>query len=623
MLTPETSVQRKVSQEDSFSETALKDGGGLLKVFLQAWKNFGLYPEGHVTSNKSLQSLQYAFDEFLAKYGTFRLVVENNRLLWRDSVLHEIQPGASADDLIFPLYRDGINWIEFQEGLPLEEISSFFTILKKYNSLQEEPDGDIVTELIDEDLSFIEFKAVDILWEDHPLLDFATLPNPAAETGQVFSPDTAKETEEQQSDASREVSSANTSATETSLEGPQNDAAGLAQQKKITQPESFIKSISDPSYNEALWEISPDENDLLQEMIQQEENWDNAEDVFDVLLAILRSQTDKFNFSAVLDFTLEEVGETIEQEEFGSLLNLFQALHQMLYKDISAEYIWIRPLLQRFFQDLSRPETFNIICSKLLTLNDNDTEKIRNLRQVLLYFSPDVILLLGPVILQTRSPEVLKMILEVSEHLCLRDISPLEKILEDPDQKLGEAFLPILGLLKGERAEMIFLKMVEHPSEKVRAKAVKNLVSRDPKIVSKLFFLIDDPCAEVSTVLLAAIARQKSAALENLLLRYMKESLDQKPPEHILACYETLSSCGSTTAFQFLKRILLNQGWNSFTGFGKELHRQGAATALALMDTREAKDILLEASESKYPVIRQAFQAATVRIDALRGKNDA
>ena len=185
MLTPETSVQRKVSQEDSFSETALKDGGGLLKVFLQAWKNFGLYPEGHVTSNKSLQSLQYAFDEFLAKYGSFRLVVENNRLLWRDSVLHEIQPGASADDLIFPLYRDGINWIEFQEGLPLEEISSFFTILKKYNSLQEEPDGDIVTELIDEDLSFIEFKAVDILWEDHPLLDFATLPNPAAETGQV------------------------------------------------------------------------------------------------------------------------------------------------------------------------------------------------------------------------------------------------------------------------------------------------------------------------------------------------------------------------------------------------------------------------------------------------------
>lgn len=111
--------------------------------------------------------------------------------------------------------------------------------------------------------------------------------------------------------------------------------------------------------------------------------------------------------------------------------------------------------------------------------------------------------------------------------------------------------------------------------------------------------------------------------VENLLLKYMKENLEQKSPDHILACYETLSRCGSITSFQFLKRILLNQGWNRFTGFGKEIHRQGAATALALMDTREAKDILLGASQSKYPAIRQAFQVAMAKIDALRNKSDA
>ncbi|KPK28523.1 MAG: hypothetical protein AMJ61_02020 [Desulfobacterales bacterium SG8_35_2] len=626
MLKPEQTEQQNKFQEEILSETALKDARDLVKVFLQAWKNYGLYPVGHATSSKSLQSLTAAFDDFLEKYGDLRLVVENNLLLWRGNTLHKIPAGTSADDLIFPLYRDGISWIEFQEGLPLEELAIFFSILKKFNSLQEEPEGDIVTELTDQGLAYIDFKAVDILWQDCPLLDFSTLTTPATENQETFSPAQPKEIQEPKSDELADTSARNASdapAAETHTTASEKYSAGIDQQKKMEQPDSFIKSITDPTYNDALWKITPEEQHELQEMVQQEEDWDNAEDVFDVLIAILKSQTDKHNFSAVLDYTLEEVCETIEQGEFDLLLHLFQALHQMLYKDIPEESLWIRPLLERFFLDLTKPEIFDLINAKLRVLNDNDTEQIMNLRQVLLYFSPDAILFLGPVILQTSSADVQQMVLDVAEHLCLRDLAPLENILEHPDQKLGVAFLPILKLLRGERADKIYLKMVEHPSEKVRIQALKKLVTKDPQIVSKLFFLIDDPCEEIRKTLLAAIAMQKSSTVENLLLNYMKETLDQKSPEHILDCYEALSHCGSITAFQFLKRILLSQGWNSFKGVGKLIHRQGAATALALMDTREAKDILQEASRSKHQVIQQAVYAATARIEAQQGKSHA
>jgi len=107
--------------------------------------------------------------------------------------------------------------------------------------------------------------------------------------------------------------------------------------------------------------------------------------------------------------------------------------------------------------------------------------------------------------------------------------------------------------------------------------------------------------------------------LENLLLKHIKDTHTSKDTEHILACYEAIGHCGSTNAVPFLRRILLNQGWNRFTGFGKLFHREGAATALAVMDTWEAKDILLEASKSKHQIIRQAFQKAMARIDVLRG----
>jgi hypothetical protein len=75
MLTPETTEQQSKFLEEALSETALKDARDLVKVFLQAWKNYGLYPVGHATSSKSLQSLTAAFDDFLAKYGDLRLVV--------------------------------------------------------------------------------------------------------------------------------------------------------------------------------------------------------------------------------------------------------------------------------------------------------------------------------------------------------------------------------------------------------------------------------------------------------------------------------------------------------------------------------------------------------------------
>ncbi len=171
MLADKTTEQEKHSLGKTLSEKELIDARNLLKIFLQAWKNYGLFPEGHATSRKSLETLLSAFADFFSKHGDLGLVVEKERLLWEDSVVHEIPSGAAAEDIIFPLYRDGIIWIEFQQGLPLEELASIFNIINKYKFLQEETEGDIVTELFDTNLTYIKFKKVDILWQDYPLLD--------------------------------------------------------------------------------------------------------------------------------------------------------------------------------------------------------------------------------------------------------------------------------------------------------------------------------------------------------------------------------------------------------------------------------------------------------------------
>jgi hypothetical protein len=553
----------------------------LIHVFLLAWKNYCLYPEGHSASNKALSNLEKIFDDYFSDHDDLQLVIERNRLLYESEVLHEVSPDSPAEDIIFLLYRDGMQWIEFRHGVTIEELGYFFKIVSNYRVLVEETEGDIITGLFDGDLPHIKFKALDTSWQDFPLMDFSEL---------------------------------NTSLT-VAEDFPYQMKTDEAHVLKGPAPrEVLTKSIADPSVSETLWEISKAEHEKLHKMVLEEEIWDNPEDVFDVLLVILRSQTDRHNFSSVLDFTLEEVVETIEQEEFGLLVYLFQSLQQLLYRDESEEMSWVRPLVDRFFQDLSRPETFDLIASKLLRFNDNDSKDVLALRQALLYFSPEIIISMGPVLTRTQSHVVQNMILGVIEYLSLKDIGPLEKILDSPDAGLGEKLLPILKGFKGARSSNLFLKMTEHPSEKLREEGARVLLSRDKSFTQKLFSLIDDPSEKVRKVILSGIGKHKSSILENMLIKYIKEHPDQKDSDHILGCYLALGKCGSNNATPFLKRILLSKGWNHFKGFGKSVHREGAATALALLNSWESQDILMEASKSKYKIIREAFRKAMITI---------
>ena len=586
MIKASATEQQTASPENSFTEKDFSDAINLVNILLLTWKNFSLYPEGHTAVIKALESLMAAFDHYFTSHSTLRLRVKKNRLLCDTTVLYEASPNTVSEDLVSILYRDGIQWLEFLQGLSLNELVCFFSVLNRYKMLVEESEGDVVTGLTDGNLTHINFRAVDVFWENIPILDFSSLPTPKPSTG----------------------------------EHGQEDALSI---KDADKHEISAKSIADPSISEALWDISPAEIEELQEMVRVEESWDNTEDVLDVLLVILRSQTDKYNFSSVLDFTLEEVVEAIRQDEFEVLLNLFQSLNQLLYRDTAEEFNWMRPLIERFFQDISHPEFFNLITGKLKSLNEGDTEKLLVLREVLLYFSPSIIHSLGPVILQTRFAAVQKMIMEVIEYMCLRDMGPMEILLDHPDKKLGEMLLPLLSRLRGERSTRIFFKMSEHPSEQVRRKAVRVLVARDPQVAIKLFPLLDDPNAGIRKDLLAVIAKQKSPVLENMLLKYLQENVDNKNTKHILACYKTLGCCGSDKAIPFLRRVLLDKGWNRFIGLGKLLHREGAAIALNLLDSQQTKSILLTASKSRFQVIRDGYHRAMTKSDSSgEGTND-
>jgi hypothetical protein len=582
----------------SLSDKGLQDARQVINIFIQAWKNYGLYPEDHVNTKRSFENLVAAFNNFFTNAEDLRLTVEKDRLLCGSEIIYKVSPEALSEDIVTLFYRDGIKWIEFQEGLSLEEITAFYRITYKYRLFAEETEGDIVTALIDEELECIDFKAVDIFWQDLLLTNFSQLPPPAPPP---------------EEDSPRPSPTPH----------PEEDA----DLKETDQSQETKESGGDDSVARSIALISDDQLELsnldyvtLQQMVQEEENWVITENLIEALMIILKSQSDQEKFEAVLGFILEEVVETIEKERFDLLAVLLQSLYKLFSPESPTAKDWQSSCIDGFFQGLSKPEIFQLISNTLLQLQTIEIDKLKALGQALLYFSPELIPFLVPVILQSRSHEIQQMVSVVIVYLSQRDIGPLEKIVEKHGTEMGDKLLAILNRLQGDRVNKILFKMCDHSSDKVRRKAIKELVGRDPKYAQKLFLLIDDPSKEIRTSILAAIANQRSRVLENMLLNYLKENSTKKDPAHIFACYEALGRCGSNTSVPFLSRILLNWGWNSFMGSGKLIFREGAAIALALLDTPKATDVLLKASKSRYKVIRKAF-AGTKTISDVSGEN--
>jgi hypothetical protein len=584
MQKADTKEQHEIPAPTSLSDKELQDARQVINTFILAWKNYGLYPEDHVNTIKSFEKLVAAFGIFFTTHDNLRLTVEKDRLLCESETIYEISQEAPSEDIITLLYRDGIKWIEFQEGLPLDEITSFYRIAYKYRLFAEETEGDIVTALMDEELEYIDFKAVDIFWQDLLLIDVSQLPPPA--------PPPEEAADQNETDQSEEK------------EKPDGDDI-IARSIALISDDQLVLSNLDYV--------------TLQQMVQEEENWVITEGLIEALMIILKSQSEQEKFDAVLGFITEEVDETIEQEKFDLLVLLLQSLNKLFSPKSPTAQDWQRSRIDRFFQDLSKPEIFQLISDKLLKLQTIEIEKLKAFGQALLYLSPEVIPYLVPVILQSSSKEIRQMLSIVIVHLSQRDIKPLEKIVETHGAEMGDKLLAILNRLQGDRANKILFKMCDHSSDQVRRKAIKELVGRDPKYAQKLFSLIDDPNKEIRTSILAAFANQRSSSLENMLLNYLKENSAQKDPAHIFTCYATLGRCGSNTSVPYLRRILLSRGWNSFMGSGKLIFREGAAIALALLDTPEAKDVLQKASISKFKVIRKAFDRT--RTMTVSGEN--
>jgi len=561
---------------------------GVINLLFMAAKNQTMYPENHVIYQESLQAVVSRLNPFLTNYGDLRLDVEKDRLLYEDETVY--QDDSKRDKLAYPLFRDGIQWMEFQAGIESTEISDLIKILNQYRKLHEEPKGDLVTALWEKDFTHMQYAATDVLWKAETVKDFSFFSLTGGEN--------------QDADGHGVEDTASQGATDVA-EAADDDRQDTAD---TTGVRDTAGDMALPIMDRTIWEMTPEELRRLEEMVEEEETQTSTEDVLDVLWMILGTQDEPEDYAIVLEFIKEEFKATLAQGEFRIALDFLASLKKT-YQTSKTEKPWAQPLLRRFFVDIADPQILGVVKEVLPSLDTHRADQVDVFRKLLLSLPPVSITAIGPMLMEKLSASLERQLMEIIGSLAKRDIKPLESLLDRSEEDLVKKLVYILGHIDGEKPRQILIKMADHPSARVRLEALKALKRRNKNMTKELFHLINDPVLTIRRMMWNHLEAYKNEETGNLILDYFQQKKILYRDDHqILSCFKTLGCCGMVSSIPFLGETLLGKGWDFASE--RSLWRQGAALALLELNTQEARDVLKKAAKSLFPSVRSAYQKA-------------
>jgi hypothetical protein len=422
-----------------------------------ARKNYSLYPEGHSICMNSLAQVYKQFTDFLSLFGNLRFDIERDSLALKGEILN---PGhAETESMSLFLFRDGIRWIEFMEGITSEELDEFITIINKYSILSDEPDGDIVTAFWELQPSHIKYKVADFFWEA-----------------------------EQQAFNRPRL-------------GVESNSLGNTDQVS-SQPPVHTDYPDLPVIDQSEIMIFPEEEVMIQKMVRMEERQDPTA-YLDALFDSLLAYREKENFEIILEVLQQEFKDSLGRKDFDVTLKILQSLYY-IFDICQGELGWAVPVIEDCYYTISSAQYLTPLQAVWSQIDSNEVVKVK---QILMFLKPEATSTLAVILLQQQSPQLRKLLMNALITFASKDPHPLETMLKSPDEKLVRMLVQVLANLKGERPVTILMGLLSHKSERVRMEAIKTILQRGSTYIQDIFHLIDAKDQHLSSLILKSIGQ--------------------------------------------------------------------------------------------------------------------
>ncbi|MFW6081681.1 MAG: HEAT repeat domain-containing protein [Desulfosalsimonas sp.] len=547
-------------QEDLHSHPAddtsrLHDAERVMARLLLAAKNLGLYPEDHTISRNSLQDLHDQLTEFINHHGEFELEVYKTHTEYQGNKL--FAENSAHLNLAYLCYRDGIQRLIFSRGITCSELEEFLKIINTHQVMEDENQGDIVTDLWQAGLFNIEYRTNERIWQNEDLLDLSRLsPVPHG---------------------APPVTAAAADSAESALE-----------------------------LDNQIWQLTDAEIEETSRMVALEESRNFNQDVFDVLLVILNEQRAHKDYAELVEIIYECFVDELSKRHFSRISKFLKNFHA-IRNTYKADRHWALPYLDDFLGMISGRHALASLNDYLAATGAQDQQKLRDLEEMLKMLSAECILNIGPVLPKIKSPHARRAVVSALRRLAEKDLRPLIHLARNEQAAVASEAIMILSEVRSKKALPLLFEASRSDEDSVRKTAVSALTRQKsaddiyPHLVS--FFSDSNP--GVRKIVFNFFSRGRSPEAEKALIeRISRGNFTRRDTPLLKDLYQALGNCGGAGTIDFLQSRLFSRPLR--IGKVRSMHRAGAAMALSRLKTPEAENLLIKASKSFWPTIRRA-----------------
>ncbi len=547
----------------------------LTSALIKTIKAFRFYPPDNPSLKGFRDQLLKKFHFFLNKYQSLVIQVGEYDLSFKGKILYEVKDVKTS--LAFLLYKDGLREIRFMNGLEEWEIQGIIDILKQGDFINQLED-DIVTMMWEKDFMHISYLATDEFLEETPII----IPDNVNQFRKnlVFKP------------LGHYV--------ETGVfEGEAEEGANLDDilSQVTEEPSPFVSDRS-------VYLLTPDEVETLRKDVEAEVDPAFVFNIMDILFEILALEKESEPYQDAVNVMIKLLDAFLTIGEFTKASDLLKRVNIIL-KTYELQD-WQRESIRRIIAEAGEEVRIERI-GKVL---EREEVRLEDVNTYLLLLQKNSIIPLIKLLGELKNSKTRRVFCDALSEIGKDAIELFIPFIDDRRWYLVRNITYILGRIGKEKSLPYIQKVFHHEEIRVRREAIQSLgLVGGQKATGLLVRALTDNDVRIRCMAAVNLGKVgKKPGLIPLLEVVQSKDFPKREPVEIRAFFNAIGMVGSDEAIPVLQQLLERKSW---FGRGKiDEVRIGAANALALMGTQEAKAILEEGRNSKEESIRDACSQA-------------
>ena len=553
----------------------------LTLFFIKAIKAFRVYPSDNPTLNVYRDQIPKKFQSFLSKYHSFALQIGEHTLSFKGKVLYKDRDVKKS--LAFFFYKDGLRELRFIEGLEEREIQGLFDIILQSGDINRLED-DLVTLMWEKDFIHIGYIATDDFLEETPV----AIPENVDQfrSNLVFRP---------------------------IAQYLEKDLLTEAGEEGVSLEEILSKVIVEPSpfvSNRRVYFLTPEEVEGLQKDVDAETDPTFVFSIIDILFEILAIEKEPEPYQNAANLILKAMDALLTLGDFQKATDLLKRIYIVIktydLKD------WQIEIIKRLIIETGEEQRIERIGR---ILEKDERIRLEDLNSYLVLLQRNSIKYLVKLLGELKNSKTRRVLCDALADIGKDTIEMFTPFIDDPQWYLVRNITYILGRIGKEQSLPYIQKAFHHQEPRVRREAIQALgLIGGPKAISQLSKALTDPDVRIRAMAALNLGKVgKKGGLPPLLEVVQSKEFPKKEPAEIKAFFDAIGMVGSNEPIPALQQLLEKKSW---LGRGKtDEIRIGAANALVMIGTPEAKAILASGRESKDEAVREAC------LRAVRGQS--